>query len=122
MSKRVRKTTIMGREVQIYILKASIGVAMTHKLGGIVAGFFDSKSEEITIDFGRIADSLSTKLPYEELDMMIKALISGIAIDGKDVDFEEEFAGNYGFLMKIITYALEENFGSFFEGTDILGK
>lgn len=123
MNKRVKQTKIDGRDIQIYLLKAGVGIAMAQKLGGLAATFFSKEEDDtMTIDFVKIFKGLSSELKFDELDMMIKALLSGIAIDGKDIDFDEEFAGNYGFFVKIMSFALQENFGSFFEGMDILGE
>ena len=122
---RVRQTKINGTDIQIYILPATQGVGMTQKLGSLAATFFGETSDnngEVTIDFANIAKGLSEALSFEELDMMIKALLKDMAVDGKGVNFDDYFAGNYGMLVKILAYALQENFGSFLEGLDILGE
>lgn len=121
---RVRQTKINGTDIQIYILPATQGVGMTQKLGTLAATFFGNADDEgnMTIDFSSIAKGLSESLSFDELDMMIKALLKDMAVDGKGVQFDDYFAGNYGMLIKILTYALQENFGSFLEGLDILGE
>ena len=123
MNKRIKQTVIDGTEIQIYVLKAQIGIAMAQKLSGLAATFLDKDDKgDISLDFGKVFKSLSTELKAEELDAILRSLLSGLAIDGKDVDYDEYFAGNYGFLVKVVTFALQENFGSFFEGMDILGE
>ena len=123
---RVRQTKINGKDIQIYVLKATHGVAMTQKLGSLAATFFGESTEsddgEVSIDFTKIANGLQANLTSDELDMMIKALLKDMAIDGRDVNYDDYFAGNYGMLVKVIAYALQENFGSFLEGLDILGE
>ena len=127
MSSRVRKTTIDDKEIQIYLLRAGEGVAMAQKLGAIVANLFsdlgskEGEEGEVEIDFAKIARNLSEQLSYEELQKMINALLKDMAINSKGIVFDDEFSGNYGFLIKILAFALKENFGSFFEGLDILG-
>jgi hypothetical protein len=123
MNNRIKQTTIDNRSIQINLLKAGVGIAMSQKLGGLAATFFEKDGEgEMSIDFAKIFRGISSELKFEELDMMLRSLLSGIAIDNKGIDFDEEFAGNYGFLIKVVTFALQENFGSFFEGLDILGE
>lgn len=121
MNSRIRQTTINGKSVQIYMLRAGVGIAMAQKLGTLAASFFSTEGDSVDIDFGKIADGLSKKLSYEELKIMIDALLKDIAIDNKEVNFDEYFSGNYGLLIKILAFALKENFGSFFEELDILG-
>jgi hypothetical protein len=42
-------------------------------------------------------------------------LLEGLTVDGELVDFKEHFSANYGTWLKVVKFALTENFSSFFE-------
>ena len=124
---RVRKKEIKGKEVQIYLLRAGDGIAIAQKLSSIVASFLgsagmDGSSDGVTIDFSKIAEALSKYLSEKELIEIITKLLKEMTINGSQVNFDEYFSGNYGELLAIMSFALQENFGSFFDGMATLGE
>lgn len=117
---RVRTKEINGKTFQIHLLSASNGIIIAQKLSSIVATMMGStSSDEIDIDFSKIATALSTNISEKELLEILGKLLKDMAIDQKAVNFDEYFSGNYGELISVITFALQENFGSFFEGMAI---
>lgn len=114
---RVKTTEINGKEFQIHLLRASDGVTIAQKLSTIVATFLETDDKgEVDLDFSKIAKAVTSSLTDKELLEILSKLLKGMAVDGKEISFDEYFSGNYGELIKILSFTLQENFGSFFEG------
>ena len=117
---KVRKLKSNDKEFQIHVLPASEGLVMAHKLSKLVLPFLTEETTEI--NFTIIAKSLGDNLGEKEILTMVKRLIKDLAVDNKDISFDDYFASNYGELVQLIGFALKENFSSFFEGLGILGE
>ena len=114
---KVETTEIKGKEFQIELLPAGEGIAVAHRLSTVILPLVSFDTEGgIDLDFGKLASSLTTSLGDKELLQVIKKLLKNLCVDGKGVDFDDYFQANYGELIKILTFAFEKNFGSFFEG------
>lgn len=116
--KRVKQTEINGHEYQIYLLRASDGLRIAQKLSTIVASMFEGTANEdgeMAVDFGKIAKTISTEISEKDMNDIIGKLLKDVTIDGRGIDFEEYFSGNYGELFQAVSFALQENFGSFFD-------
>lgn len=117
LSNRVRKTEINDKEFQIYMLKGLQGALMAKKLASLVTSFLSAGSGndgEIEIDFTKIAEAISNGLSDQEFSDMLGALLKEMTVDGREVNFDDYFAANYGELFQVISFALQENFSSFF--------
>ena len=126
---RVRKKTIKDKEFQIYLLKAFEGTAMAHKLTEIVLsvipslkGATNQDTDEVDVDFKEIAKVVFDKLSEKDLVEIIAKLLKELAVNGRQVNIDEYFAGNYGEMLAVVGFALQENFGSFFDGLAMLGE
>lgn len=121
LNKKIKQTTINGKEFQIYLLRAGEGVLLAKKLSGLVASFLTTNDEgEVTIDFSKIAEGLSESLSEKDFVEIINKLLKELAVDGRQINFDDYFSGNYGELVQILSFAIQENFGSFFEGLGTL--
>lgn len=114
---------IKDRTFQISLLPAGEGIQMAQKLSTLVLPILEGAGEdEVEIDFMKIATGLSASIGDKELLAIIHRLVKGLAVDGKEVKFDDYFRGNYGELIQVIAFALQENFGSFFEGLATVGE
>lgn len=112
---KVSTTTIKDKDFQIELLPAGEGIAMAQKLSTLVLPILSNTNGEFSFDFSKLATALSVNISEKEFLLIIKRLLKGLCVDGKEVAFDDYFQANYGELLKIITFALTENFGSFFE-------
>ena len=132
MDNLVAKTKIKVKnkniDVQIYKLPASQGLVVGTKLlklilpvlGGMADEIFsEDASNESPKTFTEIAQRLLTQLDNFDILSLVKQLLDGAAIDGREQDFDEYFMANYGALLLILEFALRENFQSFFEVTGL---
>lgn len=114
---------INNKTFQISLLPAGEGIQMAQKLSTLVLPLLDaSDGDELELDFIKIAASLSSSLGDNDLLTIIRRLLKGMAVDGREENFDEYFRGNYGVLVQVVAFALQENFGSFFEGMAIVGE
>lgn len=126
---RIRQKTIKDKTFQIYLLKAYEGTAMAHKLTEIVLsvipslkGAANQDTDEVDVDFKEIAKVVFEKLSEKDLIDIISKLLRELAVNGRQVNVDDYFAGNYGELIAVVGFALQENFGSFFDGLAMLGE
>lgn len=68
----------------------------------------------------RAVAAVMTKLADPATVKNVGILLSGLDVGGKKVDLDLHFAANYGELAAVVTWALEENFSSFFDGNPLL--
>lgn len=118
---------IDGKVYKIDLLKAGDGIELWEELMKIVLPsvgsgldalrssgqrdeLFDGPSTTIT----EIMIHLSNKLDGTRLKWVSDELLGDMTCDGVPVDFDEHFKGNYGTWLKLIRFALTENFSSFF--------
>jgi hypothetical protein len=105
---------------------------MGKALGGIdLSGGIDQiKFENIlssgSIDFDKLFSSISEAIMQADLEEsiveeMVLRILSCTKVEGKEIDisvFNYIFAGNYGFLFKVIAFVLEVNYSNFLGGKD----
>lgn len=120
----VVKTEIKGVSYQLYLLPAEEGIVMAQKLGQLVIPLLDGDSSdgEIELDFSKLAKNITSSISDKDFLAIIKRLLKESTADGKEINFNNYFRANYGTLIKLIAFALKENFGSFFEGLATLGE
>ena len=95
---------------------ASTGIGLLKRLlkvGGEAFAVISEYQGEDTIP--KAVSLLVTNLDNDDVVDLIKKLTSTVQKDGKDVNFDIEFAGNYGTLFKVLQFVIKENFGSFLE-------
>lgn len=82
---------------------------------GMDAFTHDYELEGSPKTFSRAFAALASRLDGKDLRRISVTLFEGATVDGKPLDFKEEFKGNYGSWKKLLQFALKENFSSFFE-------
>ena len=123
VAKKIIKIKNEEKEIQIYKLPASEGIVMGTKilklilpvLGGFADEMFSEETKEVPKTFSEISTRLVTQMDNVDILGIIKRLLSELAINRKEVDFDNYFMGNYGELILVVEFALRENFNSFFE-------
>jgi|TARA_R110000851_G_scaffold74984_5_gene165303 hypothetical protein len=112
-----------GKVYKIELLNAEDGVdlwefLMQRMLPSIGTGL-DSLQHDSNLDgspttFTQALIHLSGKLEGNTLKAISLSVLSGTTVDGKPLNFKEEFKGNYGHWKSLVAFALKENFSSFF--------
>lgn len=114
MAMKTAEKTINDKEVKIVLVGAIDGIKMTTQLSKILFPVIGS----IRGDSTNISDIAIAALEYaDELDLegIIKKLFDGATVDEFPIKPDTYFSGNYGELVDYLAFALEANFGSFFE-------
>lgn len=115
---------INGKIYKIQLLNGEDGLDLweflLQKLLPSVGTGLDSMQHDSLMDgspttFAEAMIHLSTRLEGNTLKSISLSLFDGAAVDGKPLDFKEDFKGNYGAWRTLLAYAMKENFGSFFE-------
>lgn len=125
ISNMIKTKEIAGKEVTIYLLPAGKGIVMAKELSKTILPVFTTvvgNTKEDGMDMGLVAEELVGNLDKLDILQLIKTLFNGMAIEGREEDFDSYFMGNYGMLIDILVFALEANFSSFFTGSDSLGQ
>ena len=122
----IKQKTINGKIYSVKLLPATLGMTISSRImkamGPAIGVVVDSK-DEIYLPgeqsfYTDIAVAVVAQLDELSLEMTVQELLGGLSCDGHAVDFDRHFAGNYGSLIAVVEYALQENFGNFF--TDYL--
>lgn len=123
MATKTVSRTINDKEVNIALLGALDGIKITTQLSKVVfptlaalKGDGVSKSD---LDFKALIISALDSLEEVDLTEIIKKLFKEATVDSGEGAFpinpDVYFSGNYGELIDFLAFALEANFGSFFE-------
>ena len=116
MSIKTAEKEINGKNVKIALVGALEGIKITTQLSKVIfPAIAAMKSGE-----GNVTDLVAAALEHtDEIDLegIIKKLFNGATTDEFPIKPDEYFAGNYGELVDYLAFALEANFGSFFEAS-----
>ena len=77
---------------------------------GVSGGLLDLKADAL----GEAASKMAEQLDDPKTVESVKLLLTGLRKGDQPIEFDLEFSGNYGVLVKLIAWCLKENFGSFF--------
>lgn len=118
----IKQKTVNDKVYSVKLLPATRGMTISSRLakalGPAVAVIVDSKDEVYLPGeqsfYTDIAVALVSQLDQLALEETVKELLNGLTCDGQPVNFDTHFAGNYGSLVIVVEYALQENFGNFF--------
>lgn len=105
---------INGKTLKIVLVGALDGIKITTQLSKVlfpVIGAIQGSQK----DLSSIAVAALEHIEEVNLENIIKKLFDGATIDDFPIKPDEYFAGNYGELVDFLAFALEANFGSFFE-------
>lgn len=106
--------TIDGANYTLQLLPTTKGLESFLSALIVFGDSFDGGKLDLNI--GRLAYA------FKNVDLIswIKGLLSTLSANSEAVDFDEHFPGKYDTLIKVITWASEENFRSFFAGAAAL--
>lgn len=116
----VRTLDLNGKQITIFLLPASKGLVMAKKLSQLflptLSGFAEIGEEDSDMSLSTVSTLLVESL--DDLDVMsvVSTLLNSVTVNGQPIDFDTYFMANYGELVSVIKFAVEENFSSFFEG------
>ncbi|QHR67983.1 tape measure chaperone [Escherichia phage mistaenkt] len=121
---------INGKKVNIVLLGARDGIKMSMKLGKVVvptiAQMFSSLSgkeqkdgeESVTaVPFKELVEACFDRIDELDIDSMAALLFQGATVDDFPLNVDKYFQANYGEFIDFLAFALETNFGSFFEAS-----
>ena len=115
---------IKGKWYKINLLPSEDGLELweilMQKLLPSVGSGLDGMNHDAILDgspttFSEAFMHLSNKLDGNTLKLVSLNVLKGMTVDGVKVDQNKFFAGNYGTWLKVIKFALQENYSSFFE-------
>ena len=69
---------------------------------------------------GKAINLLTENLDKDDVVDLVKKLVASTTKDGKPVNFDTEFAARYDVLLKVVSFVVKENFGSFFQNSGIV--
>lgn len=120
----LKEITVKGNRYTIQLLGAYAAFAISADLVKLVtpsvASFMDSGRKEDYIlpeessMFSEMAMLLVRQMDQVNLVAIVQSLLDGITCNGVPVDANEHFRGNFSGLLKVLEFALKENFGDFF--------
>lgn len=114
---KIRTKQVCGKQVQIYLLPATEGLRMAKELADVfvpTAGAFYQGVAEGGINFENLAMVLVSELDKVDVAVIIARLLKDVAVDGSAINFDDYFMANYGELIEMVSFAMSENFSSFF--------
>ena len=68
-----------------------------------------------TDGFSKAVNLLVENMDKEDVVELIKSLVQGVRKNNKDINFEAEFAGNYGELILVLVEVCKYNYASVFQ-------
>ena len=118
---------INGKKVTIIILGAREGIKMSMKLGKVVVPTFAQMLSSLTgnkeaeeapkVPFKELVEACFDRIDELDIDSMAELLFQGATVDDFPLKVDSYFQGNYGEFIDFLAFALEANFGSFFEAS-----
>lgn len=123
---KTESRVINGKKVNIILLGARDGIKMSMKLGKIVVPTFaqmlsnltdKGKKEAPTVPFKELVEACFDRIEEINLEEMATLLFQGATVDDFPLNIDTYFQANYGEFIDYLAFALEANFGSFFEAS-----
>lgn len=123
---KTESRVINGKKVNIILLGARDGIKMSMKLGKIVVPTFaqmlssltdKDKKEAPMVPFKELVEACFDRIEEINLEEMATLLFQGATVDDFPLNIDTYFQANYGELIDYLAFALEANFGSFFEAS-----
>lgn len=121
MTTKTAERTINDKQVKIVLLGAIKGIKISTQLSKVVFPAI-AAVQEGRGDFKDLIQSAISSLEEVDLSNIIKELFDGATVDEFPIKPDDYFAGNYGELLDFMAFALEANFGSFFESKLLKGQ
>lgn len=102
--------------LKLQLVPGKKGVALASKLMAVAGGLFQSE-QQFSLASALIA--VSDKIDFYEVATVVfeSAVVNSAQSNYEDfpLNADKFFAGNYGMFVDMLAFALEANFGSFFE-------
>ncbi|UCJ01360.1 head closure protein [Escherichia phage C600M2] len=123
---KTESKVINGKKVNIVLLGARDGIKMSMKLGKIVVPTFaqmlssltdKDKKEAPMVPFKELVEACFDRIEEINLEEMATILFQGATVDDFPLNIDTYFQANYGEFIDYLAFALEANFGSFFEAS-----
>lgn len=122
---KTESRVINGKKVNIILLGARDGIKMSMKLGKIVVPTFaqmlssltDKGKEVPMVPFKELVEACFDRIEEINLEEMATLLFQGATVDDFPLNIDTYFQANYGEFIDYLAFALEANFGSFFEAS-----
>lgn len=123
---KTESKVINGKKVNIVLLGARDGIKMSMKLGKIVVPTFaqmlssltdKDKKEAPMVPFKDLVEACFDRIEEINLEEMATLLFQGATVDDFPLNIDAYFQANYGEFIDYLAFALEANFGSFFEAS-----
>ncbi|AGR48486.1 hypothetical protein JH2_090 [Escherichia phage JH2] len=123
---KTESRVINGKKVNIILLGARDGIKMSMKLGKIVVPTFAQMLSSLTdkgkkdvpmVPFKELVEACFDRIEEINLEEMATMLFQGATVDDFPLNIDTYFQANYGEFIDYLAFALEANFGSFFEAS-----
>ena len=107
---------------------ATKGLKMLHRVGRFIAGPLSAlagdmkpgqkvTTADMSVDtIGKAVQAFFETCDEATFETTVKDLITSTTRDGKPINFDIDFAGQLGHLLKVLAFFLEVNFKDFFSG------
>lgn len=122
----IKKKKIGKHTYQIELLPAKAGFSMAMKLSKVLIPLlgsgFDAFEEDSEGGFTRMSLIVVEQMEQVDMAAIVDDLLEGMAVNGQTVNFDDHFRANYGELVEVITFAMKENFSSFFEAKGLTAR
>lgn len=97
---------------------------LTKVAGPSITALFKQEENE-SIDtaenaFGKAVELLCENIDKDDVVDLVKAIVSSVRCNGKDINFDTHFSANYLELFKLVFEVLKVNYGSFFMQSGIV--
>lgn len=116
----IAKETIDGHEFQINKLRTSALLRHGTKLAKVIIPLLAEKAMQDQleqVDYSLLADLLVENIDELNLEELTPILLAQATVGGKPLNVEEFFRGKFMTLVKVIKWAIAENFLNFFDGS-----
>jgi hypothetical protein len=120
MAVETKEIILGGATWRINTMPATIGSEVLCKLLSMIGGSL--QGDMAGSGQAAFLATICSKLGDPGTVDLIQKLLGGITKNMRQVNFDLEFAGNYGVLCGLIKWSLEVNFSSFFVGNPVLAE
>ncbi|AXN57380.1 putative tape measure chaperone [Erwinia phage Panisse] len=119
------KKSINDRDVSITLLGLKDGVNISLKIarvaapayGQLIEAFSKIKDGKKDIPIKDIVLNCLDAMDEMDVNSVLEKLFDGMLVDDRPMTLDQAFAGNYGFMLDCVIFAVEKNFSSFFEAS-----
>ena len=129
MARESKIKEINGNSWEVHPWPAIHGLKMQVKLAktiGPALGAMSKADSVMDMEVSEVFTALAARLEIEESTQLIKDLIHGAFVNGRDLTqtavFNDHFTANYGELYQGLAFIIQVNFGNFIELAGAIGS